>query len=94
MKILPVALFRKLVPGSPMIPVTIKIVPKAACDPIVLKAVHWRKLTNAREGKLKQKLIRLSEQSLELVSVFKDASRNCIFKFLFNKAGKEFEQHL
>ncbi len=30
---------------------------------------------------------KLSEQALELVTVFKDASRNFIFIFLFKKAG-------
>jgi hypothetical protein len=38
-------------------------------------------------------LMQLSEQSLEEISVFKEASINVIFISLFNKAGKDFNNH-
>jgi hypothetical protein len=38
--------------------------------------VHWRKSTNERRKAETEILTRLSEQSLELVSVVKEASRN------------------
>ncbi len=33
--------------------------------------------------------MQLSEEPLEIVSVFQESSRNLLFIFLFNKAGKE-----
>jgi hypothetical protein len=36
----------------------------------------------------------LSEKSLKLENVFKEASRNFIFSFLFIKAGKKFRNYL
>jgi hypothetical protein len=52
---------------------------------------HWRKSNNQREGNQEQKFdvafgatLNYSEQSLELVSVFKEASRSFILIFLFN----------
>jgi hypothetical protein len=50
---------------------------------------RWRKLTNEREGKRDRNLMRLSEQSLELIRVFKKPSRNFAFIFLCNKEGKK-----
>ncbi len=47
---------------------------------------HKRKLTNEREGKLNRNLMQLSEQSLELISVLKESSRNFAIIFLCNKA--------
>jgi hypothetical protein len=38
-------------------------------------------------------MIRLTEQFLELVSVYKDVSRNFIHIFLLNKAGKKFKNY-
>jgi hypothetical protein len=50
--------------------------------------VHWRNSTNESEGKPEKKFdAAYSEQSLELVGVFKEASRNFTFIFLFNKPG-------
>jgi hypothetical protein len=70
--------------------VTLKVVPKATCDPkIVPKAamnVHCQKSTVAKES-LNRNLLykrRLLKQSLEIVSVFKELCRNFIFIFLFN----------
>ncbi len=40
------------------------------------------------------KPVRLSEQSLELISVFKELIRNFKFIFLFVKAGYKFKNHL
>jgi hypothetical protein len=51
--------------------------------------MYWRKSTNEIEGKPEQKFMRLSERSLELVSVFKKASWKFLLIFLFNKAGKK-----
>jgi hypothetical protein len=79
-----------MVSGFPIAPVsvTVKVVMKAACDPENLcepaMNVHWRKSTNERQGKPKQ--MRLSEQSLELVSVFKEASRTLYFFSLSRQA--------
>jgi hypothetical protein len=46
--------------------------------------VHQKKLTNES----KAKLMRLSEQLLELVSVFKEASKNFILVFFRTKQAK------
>jgi hypothetical protein len=67
--------------------VTLKVVPKAACDSEMFLKAGLSKSTNDSEGKPEQKfLMRLSEQSLELTTVFKEANRNLIFIFLFHKA--------
>jgi hypothetical protein len=50
--------------------------------------LHWRKSTNGSKGKKKHKFDAAFEQFLELVSVFKEASRNSIFIFVLNKASK------
>ncbi len=42
--------------------------------------VHWRKSTNERQGKPKQKFVAAFETILEIV---KEASKNFIFSFLF-----------
>jgi hypothetical protein len=56
--------------------------------------VHWRNSVNESEGKPDQNLMRLTELSLELLRVFKEASRNFTFIFLFNKPGQTFKNHL
>jgi hypothetical protein len=73
--------------------VTLKVVPKAACDPeIVSKAGHemyryWRKST---KGKPKQKFHAAFGQSLALVrgNGFKESSRNFIFIFFLQGRQK------
>jgi hypothetical protein len=50
--------------------------------------VYLRKSTNERKSQ-KISLMQLSEEPLEIVSVFQESSRNLIFIFLFNKAGKK-----
>jgi hypothetical protein len=65
--------------------VPLKVVPKPACDSeIVPKAGYVCALKNwpmrAKES-LNRNLMRLSEQLLELVSVFKEASKNFILIF-------------
>jgi hypothetical protein len=49
----------------------------------------WRKSTNERQGKPKQ--MRLTEESLELVRVIKEASRNFIF-FSLSRQAKNFQK--
>jgi hypothetical protein len=68
--------------------------PTAACDSkkIVFKAaamsVLWRKPTNESEGKTLKEIRCSFWNNLQfLVSVFKEASRNFILIFLFNKTG-------
>jgi hypothetical protein len=46
-----------------------------------------KKSSKECEGKQEQKSDAASEQFLELVNVFKEASRNLIFIFSLNKAG-------
>jgi hypothetical protein len=46
-----------------------------------------KKSTNERKGKPKQKFDAAFWKILRLVIVLKEASRNFIFIFLFNKAG-------
>jgi hypothetical protein len=54
--------------------------------------VQCRKSTNGREGMPKQKFdLSLGTKSLELESVFKEASRNFKCTFLFNNADKKFK---
>jgi hypothetical protein len=48
---------------------------------------YWKKSTNESKRKPEQNLMRVLEQFLELVSGFKEACRNFIFIFHFNKAG-------
>jgi hypothetical protein len=55
LKILPVTLFRKHVPAFLKPPVTLKVVPKAACDSENCH-LHSRKFANDSEGKPEQKL--------------------------------------
>jgi hypothetical protein len=43
------------------------------------------KVDYEKEGKPEKNLIRISDHSLELVSVFKEAIKNFTFIFLFNK---------
>ncbi len=50
---------------------TIKVVPKAACDFENCSYVRWRNSTNESEGKPEQKLMKLTELLLEIVSVLK-----------------------
>ncbi len=78
---------------------SLKIFPKAACNPKTCTEsqvwhIHWRNSTNVREEKPEQKIQkrRLSEQSLELTTVFKEATRNFIFIFLFKKTVKRLNQ--
>ena len=54
--------------------------------------VHWRKSTNESEEHRTEILKRLLEQSLELVfqSVFKEAGRNFLIIFLYNKTDYKF----
>jgi hypothetical protein len=52
--------------------------------------VHWRKLTNERQGKPANiNMMRLLEQSLEIVSVLKGASRNFNSFFSLKKAEEK-----
>jgi hypothetical protein len=70
--------------------VTLKVVPKAACDSeIVSKAgLVCREIsTNEIGGKPKQKFDVAFATILQLESVLKEASRIFIFIFLFDKAG-------
>jgi hypothetical protein len=46
--------------------------------------VHWKKSTNESKGKPEQKFMRLTEQFLELVSVFKEEIKNFKVIFLLN----------
>jgi hypothetical protein len=66
---------------------TLKVVPKTACaKEIVQKAtmnLHWRKSTNESKEKTEQKFDAAFYQFSELVSIFKESSRN----FTLNKAG-------
>jgi hypothetical protein len=61
--------------------VKVKIVPKAGHENTLEKS------TNEIKGKMEQNLMRLSEQFLELLCIFKEASKNFILIFLLNKAG-------
>jgi hypothetical protein len=45
--------------------------------------VHWRKLTNEREGKSEQKFYAAFGTIFRLVRISKEASRNFKFIFLF-----------
>ncbi len=85
-KILPVALFRKP-------PMTLKDFPKAVCDPENRsESKPW--IYTGENRKMREKesrkrnLIQLLEQSIELLSVFTEASRNLIIIFLLNQAKK------
>jgi len=49
--------------------------------------VHWRKSTNESLRKPEKKFDKAYGKILELVSVFKEASRNVILIFLLNKTG-------
>jgi hypothetical protein len=57
---------------------------------------YWRNSTNENKGKAKKKVMQLLEQSLEFVSVFKEASRNfiCIILLKKIKANKKILNHL
>jgi hypothetical protein len=77
-----------------------KIVPEAG---YVHK--YLRKSTNSREVNMeidqwqirkdrKEILVQLSEKYLELISVFKEASRNFIFTFIFKKAASNIRNQL
>jgi hypothetical protein len=59
----------------------VKIVPKAGYEYTLEKS------TNESKGKMEQNWMWLSKQFLELVNIFKEASKNFIFIFLLNKAG-------
>ncbi len=89
MKILPITLLRKLVPAFREPPVTLKVVPKADFGLIIVpKAGHKCTLKKIDEWERRRKsYMRLLEHSLQLVNVFKEASRNFIFIFVFTKAG-------
>jgi hypothetical protein len=58
--------------------VILKIVPKAGYDECTLEKIDQ---IRAKES-LNRDLMRLSEQLSELVSVFKEASKNCTLIFL------------
>jgi hypothetical protein len=60
--------------------VILKIVPGFGRE-CTLKKIDQREQRKART----EKFIQLSEQFLEIVSVFKEAGRNVIFIFLLNK---------
>jgi hypothetical protein len=66
--------------------VSLKFGPKPACElKIVPKAGYEctvEKSTNESKGKLEQRVMRLTEQFLEIVSVFKEASKKFILIFL------------
>jgi hypothetical protein len=98
-KILPVTLFRGPVPAFREPPVTLKVVRKAACDSencseswpwMYTRDIHPMRVKESRNINLLQ----LAKQSLELVSVFKEASRNLTFIFMFNKQGQKFKTHV
>jgi len=67
--------------------VTLNVVPKAACDSENCSENRENLLIMAKEGR--NRFDATLKQSSELISVFKEASRNCIFIFLFNKADKK-----
>jgi hypothetical protein len=74
---------RRIVLALRQLPLAQKIVPKASHE----CAAHWRKSTKERESQninVKQ----LSEQSSELVNVFKEVSINIIFVFLLKRQAK------
>jgi hypothetical protein len=54
----------------------------------VYSTVYWRKFTIERQEKLEQKFDTSFGKALELVSVFKEASRNFIFIFSL-KQGRQ-----
>ncbi len=66
---------------------TLKDVPKADCDPKkfskVTMNVHWRKLTNEKQGKPEHDA---AFGTIIRIAVFIQASINITFIFLFNKA--------
>jgi hypothetical protein len=49
--------------------------------------VHWRKSTNDNEGKQEKILMRLSKQSLELASVFKEDNINFLNHFSLSQGS-------
>ncbi len=53
-----------------------------------LMNVHGRKLTNESQGKLNRYLMRLLEQFLELVMVFKEASETFILIYVKTRQAK------
>ncbi len=57
----------------------LKIVPKAGYE--------WKLKKSTEQRKTEQKFELLAKWFLELVSVFKEASKNFIFIFLLNKVG-------
>jgi len=91
-KILPVDLFRKLVPAFRYHPVTVKVVPKAAFDPEKCADAGYECTLHGENQAITAKESRLLEQSSTMISVFKEASRNFISIFsLVKKAGKKCE---
>ncbi len=79
MKIFQVSLFRELVPAFRKPPVTLKVVPPAACNPEIVPKVGPGMYTGAKES-WNRNLMRFSKH-LDLVSVFKVVIRNFIFFF-------------
>ncbi len=66
---------------------SLKIVPKAGYECTVQYTVKNRPM-RAKESQ-DRNLMQLSEQYLELKSIFKEANKNLIFIFLLHKAGKK-----
>jgi hypothetical protein len=71
---------------------TLKVVPNAAVPMKLFRKptmnLHWRKSTNESKEKTDQKSDVAFEQFLELVSVFKKASRNFIFILVLARQAK------
>ncbi len=73
--------------GFPIAALTLKLVPKAACDYEIFPEAGFECTIEKSNSADNGKPMRLSEQSLELIFVFNEANRNFIFIFFFNKAG-------
>ncbi len=89
---------------------TLKVVPKAACDSKSCSENRLCNSENSSESRLwllmyteenwqqriawTEILMRLSEQSLESATVFKEVSRDLIIVYLFHKDSRKFKNHL
>ncbi len=67
----------------------VKIISKAGYDMFLEKIYQWQQTKAGTEI-----LMELSEKSLEIGTVFKEAGRDLIIIFLFHEAAWKFKSHL
>jgi hypothetical protein len=87
-KLFPATLFRELAPAFCEPPVSLKVVPKPACDRKSAMNVHWKKSTNESKRKPEQKFDAAFGTIFGISKCFQRSKQNFTLVFLLNRQDK------